>query len=148
MAIAVTVIIFFYRQTKLAGRNEQKQVGIEKQIETVKKSTEVKLTELESSLTSRLKSLEVRAYGNGDGGFITMKQHDKMQSDCQRQLVDQISRNAQLFERMAHKMDQMDIKREEVREHDNTRLGKIEVAIMGIQKDVGHLITQSKTGGT
>ena len=151
VAILLTAFFFLYRQTKLAGRNEQKQESIKEQIIDIKNSTDNNISELEDSLTSRLKTLEHKAYGNGDGGFITMRQHDRMQNDCQRQLVEQISRNAQLFEELAKKLESMDSKREEVRdkdnerrEEDNKRLGKIELAILGIQKDVSHLAEKFK----
>jgi len=128
VSIGVAVVVFFYRQTKIAGRYEER-------LDSFKKSSTKQL----DALMDRIEKLEVRAYGNGEGGFLTMRQHDKIQADCQAHFSDQIGQTQELFERMADRIDRMDASRDETRKEADKRLRLIETSLVSIASDVKYL---------
>ncbi len=117
-------LYFLYRETKSAGIEQAEQT-----------STQAELTELKSAVVSRFEKLEAKAYGNGEGGFITMRHFDSTQAACRGSLQKDLNN-------IARQQEKMDASREGARIAADNRLGKIERSMAGMAADLKHILKE------
>ena len=134
-AIVAAFCYFMYTRIRDSGKTTEKVSHISNELSEYKELQK----ELLEELLNKAEKLEKRVNATGGKGLISWNDHDKVQRECQTRLLEKIQLNADVFERVANRMDKMDDRRESKREKDDARLRAIEVSIATMSESVKHL---------
>ena len=134
-AILIGFIYFLWRQGNDSGAYAEGLRSLTKTVIDLKNSIDDDM----ASMRIRVEQTENRLNASGDDRLMSWGQHDKVQVDCQRRLLEKIQLNADVFERVADRMDKMDDRRESQRDRDDDRLRKIEQSMATMTESLKHL---------
>ena len=121
-SVLVAVLVIMFRQTRIAGKYQEK------------------IERLEKAVIGRLETLEKQAHGQvGDNSFVTYAHHKVTQQACQKHIEERMRDISGDIVSISKRLDRMDEKREDTRVLSDKRLTEIEKSITGLSRDIKYL---------